>query len=245
MDMKKLALLLSLLLAVTLAACANEKEAQISSADSAKISELVGSEILQISATITTEAAITTAAVSESSAPEEQTLLANDSVSVTQENQTDAGEQTTVKKQPTPEAPPQTSPPEEISIPIVIEPSPAPTPPTPTPEPPQTPAEPPKPKTAYDAPYDIAQMCADAKAYGESIGMTWSEPLTTENCSWESPGHTYSDGMSGERLKEAIQSGIRRVKHIQEDNKYNPGEFHFKLLFVPDGSEYVVYWLMG
>jgi hypothetical protein len=132
-----------------------------------------------------------------------------------------------------------------------------PAPPTPTPTPtespkPETPppatpepTDPPKPKTAHDAPYDTATIIADAKAYGESIGMTWSDPLTVDNCSWEAPSQT-SSVMSGERLKTAIESGIRRVMKLQKDNEYQPGEFHFKLLLVPQGNgEYTIYWLMG
>ena len=80
------------------------------------------------------------------------------------------------------------------------------------------------PKTAYDAPYDTAVIIADARAYGESIGMTWSPTLTPDNCSWEAPGAT-SATLSGERLKTAIESGIRRVKKLQQDNEYQPGSF--------------------
>jgi hypothetical protein len=127
-----------------------------------------------------------------------------------------------------------------------------PQPSTPT-EPPKTadppanptpPVEPPKPKTAYDAPYDIARITQDARAYGESIGMTWSAPLTKDNCSWEAPIQT-SSVLQGERLKTAIESGIRRVKKLQADNEYQPGEFHFQLYLEPAGGEYTIYFLMG
>jgi outer membrane biosynthesis protein TonB len=102
-----------------------------------------------------------------------------------------------------------------------------------------------KPKSAYDAPYGKATIGADAKAYGESIGMTWSGSLTKDNCSWEAPIQT-SRTLSGKRLKKAIQSGIRRVKKLQSDNEYRPGEFHFKLLLEPvSGGEYSLYFLMG
>jgi outer membrane biosynthesis protein TonB len=106
-------------------------------------------------------------------------------------------------------------------------------------------ADPPKPKTAYDAPYDTARIVADARAYGEGIGMTWSGPLTTGNCSWEAPIQT-SSALSGERLESAVQSGIRRVKKLQQDNEYQPGEFHFRLYLEPCGDgEYSLYFLMG
>jgi hypothetical protein len=102
-----------------------------------------------------------------------------------------------------------------------------------------------KKKTAYDAPYNTSKIISDAKAYGKSIGMTWSEPLTKDNCSWEAPIQT-SSVLKGKRLKKAIKSGIRRVKKLQADNEYRPGEFHFKLYLEPiaDG-EYSLYFLMG
>jgi hypothetical protein len=142
------------------------------------------------------------------------------------------------KETPTPTVPPTSAPAEP---PVTPEPTPQRTDPPATPTPP---TEPPTPKTAYDAPYDTAQILADAKAYGESIGMTWSEPLTVDNCSWEAPIHT-SSTLSGERLKTAIESSIRRIKKLQEDNEYQPGEFHFKVVFEPAGSEYAIYFLMG
>jgi len=136
----------------------------------------------------------------------------------------------------------QSKPPQNVTAPPAAnEPPKADPPVAPTPEP----SEPTKPKTAYDAPYDTAQIIANAKAYGESIGMTWSAPLTTGNCSWEAPIQT-SSVLSGERLKEAIQSSIRRVKKLQADNGYQPGEFHFKLYLEPFGNgEYSLYFLMG
>jgi hypothetical protein len=107
------------------------------------------------------------------------------------------------------------------------------------------PVKPSKPKTAYDAPYDTATIIANAKAYGEGIGMTWSEPLTKNNCSWEAPGST-SPTISGKRLKLAIESSIRRIKMLQQDNEYQPGEFHFKVTFeAAGGGEYTIYFLMG
>ncbi|GHT83996.1 hypothetical protein FACS18947_0760 [Bacteroidia bacterium] len=134
--------------------------------------------------------------------------------------------------------PPQTTP---SQPPVTTEPPKTDPPATPTPQP----TEPPKPKTAYDAPYDTAQIIAEAKAYGESIGMTWSAPLTKDNCSWEAPIQT-SSVLSGERLKAAIESGIRRVKKLQADNEYQPGEFHFQLYLEPFGNgEYSLYFLMG
>jgi len=135
-----------------------------------------------------------------------------------------------------------------ISTPSQTSQPPAPIEPPKATEPPATPpppTEPPTPKTAYDAPYDVAAIIADAKAYGESIGMTWSEPLTTGNCSWEAPGAT-SSTLSGERLKTAIEGRIRRIKKLQEDNEYKPGKFHFKVVFEPIGDgEYTIIFLMG
>jgi hypothetical protein len=88
-------------------------------------------------------------------------------------------------------------------------------------------------------------MSADAKAYGESIGMIWGASLDKDNCSWEAPGAT-SPTLSGERLKNAIESSIRRIKKIQQDNEYQPGEFHFKVVFESrGGGEYAIYFLMG
>jgi hypothetical protein len=105
--------------------------------------------------------------------------------------------------------------------------------------------KPSKPKTAYDAPYDKDAIIANAKTYGESIGMTWSAPLTKDNCSWETPFQT-SDVLSGARLKRAIEYGIQRAKKLQSDNGYQPGEFHFKLYLEAYGDgEYSVYHLIG
>jgi hypothetical protein len=102
-----------------------------------------------------------------------------------------------------------------------------------------------KPKTAYEKPYDTAKISADMAAYGASIGMTWCTELTKDNCSWEAPGIT-SSTLQGERLKAALQSSIRRIKKLQQDNGYNPGEFLFKVTFEPRGSgEYTIYFLMG
>jgi hypothetical protein len=59
------------------------------------------------------------------------------------------------------------------------------------------------------------------------------------------PGAT-SPVISGKRLKKAIQSSIRRIKKLQNDNDYQPGEFLFKLHFEPvDDGEYKLYFLMG
>lgn len=142
-----------------------------------------------------------------------------------------------------PAATPQPTNPPAVSTPQPVQTeSPSPTaPPAATPQP----TEPPKPKTAYDTPYDTAQIIEDARAYGESIGMIWSVSLTQDNCSWEAPIQT-SSVLSGERLKETIESGIRRVKRLQEDNEYQPGEFHFKLYLESLGNgEYSLYFLMG
>jgi hypothetical protein len=137
--------------------------------------------------------------------------------------------------------PPAASQPSSPAPPKQSEPAKPDTPAAPTPEP----TEPAKPKSAYDAPYDTAAIIADTKAYGESIGMTWSGSLNTGNCSWEAPGST-SPTLSGERLKEAVRSSIRRIKKLQSDNGYQPGEFHFKVQFESAGSgEYTIYFLMG
>jgi hypothetical protein len=152
------------------------------------------------------------------------------------------GGQTSGGQSPKPKAEPPAETPKPTQPPVSAEP--------PKTEPPSTPApaptpEPPKPKTAYDAPYDTAQICANARAYGESIGMTWSAPLTTGNCSWEAPIQT-SEVLSGDRLRAAVESGIRRVKKLQADNGYQPGEYHFKLYLEPLGNgEYSLYFLMG
>jgi hypothetical protein len=107
------------------------------------------------------------------------------------------------------------------------------------------PAAPPAPKSAYDAPYDTATIVANARAYGEGIGMTWSGSLNKNNCSWEAPGTT-SATLSGERLRSAIESGIQRVKKLQQSNGYGAGEFHFKVVLESaGGGEYAIYFLMG
>ena len=109
---------------------------------------------------------------------------------------------------------------------------------------PQPPAEPPAEKTAYDAPYNTDTIIADAQSYGASLGMTWSDGLNKDNCSWEAPIMT-STVLCGSRLKEAIESGIRRVQKLQQDNGYQPGEFHFRLYLEASGGEYSLYFLMG
>ena len=84
----------------------------------------------------------------------------------------------------------------------------------------------------------------DAQIYGASLGMTWSDGLNKDNCSWEAP-ITTSSVLCGERLKTAIESGIRRVQRLQQDNGYQPGEFHFKLYLETSGSEYSLNFLIG
>ena len=74
--------------------------------------------------------------------------------------------------------------------------------------------------------------------------MTWSDGLNKDNCSWEAPIQT-STVLCGSRLREAIESGIRRVMKLQQDNGYQAGEFHFKLYLEASGSEYSLYFLMG
>jgi hypothetical protein len=102
-----------------------------------------------------------------------------------------------------------------------------------------------KPGTAFDKPYGKATIIEYAKTYGESIGMTWEDSLTKDNCSWEAPAST-SPVLSGERLKRLIRNATQRVKGLQADNDYQPGEFRFKLYLEPvDGGEYKMYFLMG
>ena len=135
-----------------------------------------------------------------------------------------------------------TKPKTEEKPPVVTSPKPT---EKPNPTEPSKPIEPSKPKTAYEKAYDTGTIIADAKAYGESIGMTWSASLTKDNCAWEAPIQT-SSVLQGERLKTAIESGIRRVKKLQQDNEYQPGEFHFKLYLESIGNdEYGLYFLMG
>jgi hypothetical protein len=142
-------------------------------------------------------------------------------------------------KPPAQASPPQTPSPSPTAPPEQSE------PPKPDPAPAPAPSEPAKPKSAYDAPYDIAAITQNARAYGESIGMTWSGALTTGNCSWEAPGAT-SPTLCGERLKSAMESSIRRIKKLQQDNGYQSGEFHFKVVFeAAGGGEYTIYFLMG
>ena len=75
--------------------------------------------------------------------------------------------------------------------------------------------------------------------------MAWNDGLNTGNCSWEAP-ITTSAALCGDRLKEAIQGGIRRVQKLQQDNGYQPGEFLFKVSCEANGSgEYTLYFLMG
>jgi outer membrane biosynthesis protein TonB len=155
-------------------------------------------------------------------------------------NRTDAGAATPPPAQPKPK--PSPKPKSETPQPT---PQPKDETPSSAPQPEQAAPEPPKPRSAYDAPYDTAAIIADASAYGAGIGMTWSGSLNTGNCSWEAPGTTSAD-LSGERLKAAIQGRIARIKKLQQDNGYQPGEFHFKVLFESQGNgEYTIYFLMG
>jgi len=103
----------------------------------------------------------------------------------------------------------------------------------------------PQPKTAYDAPYDIAAIIAETKAYGESIGMAWGELLVIDGGSWEAPVAT-SPTMSGERLKAAIENSLQRSKKLQTDNGYQAGQFCYKVVFEPnENGEYKMYFLLG
>ncbi|MDR0813902.1 MAG: S-layer homology domain-containing protein [Oscillospiraceae bacterium] len=103
------------------------------------------------------------------------------------------------------------------------------------------------PLAAYEFPYDVAAIIADAKAYGASIGGVWIDELDPDNCAWEAPGHTYATWEPAE-LKKAYEGRIARIKTLHDDNHPGADEFYFKLLFVPwDGhpGEYEVYFLMG
>jgi hypothetical protein len=187
-------------------------------------------------ATVTVESETTATALIDES--EQSATAATDSEKQQSGNQASGGD-TSKPSQTTPTPSPVEAP--KPTPPVTTEPPKTEPPATPTP----APTEPPKPKTAYDAPYGTAQIIADAKAYGEGIGMTWSAPLTKDNCSWEAPIQT-SEVLSGERLRAAVESGIRRVKKLQADNGYQPGEFHFKLYLEPFGNGgYSLYFLMG
>jgi hypothetical protein len=101
--------------------------------------------------------------------------------------------------------------------------------------------------SAYEFPYNIDAMIADAKAYGASIGGVWIEELTPDNCSWEAPGGTYAN-YSGENLRNGINGRIARIKMLHLDNHPEAKEFFFKVLFVPrdeHSGEYEIYFLMG
>ncbi len=102
-----------------------------------------------------------------------------------------------------------------------------------------------KPKTAYNRPYDTEKIIRYAMTYGESIGMTWNDSLAKNNCAWAAPGAT-SPIIKGKRLRTAIENSIQRVKKLQTDNGYQPGEFHFKLYLEKiEKGEYKLYFLMG
>jgi hypothetical protein len=239
--MKKIILLLAAIL--TLSGCAMQDKA---TTQSGKSEPLIASGSVGEPAEKEENAEATYSVIAES----EETEAANDEtadtvihpvsppVSAQPTDETNSEPPSSGVAVPPPAPSPATPEPAE---PAIEEPAPALEPPAiSTPEP----TEPQRPKTAYDSPYDTAQIVADARAYGESIGMTWCEPLTVDNCSWEAPGST-SPVLSGDRLREGIEGGIRRVKKLQADNGYQPGEFLFKLLLVPDGTECTIYWLMG
>jgi hypothetical protein len=228
-------LVISAVLAVSLMGCSQEdvgkksEEASLPSSFSAGESSKTPATDEEEAATTAEPETTTNPAVSEQ--PEAAAASSEKQQGSNQSGGSQSGSGNTSKppaaSQPSPPAPPKQSEPAK-------------------PDPPATPTpEPTKPKTAYDAPYDTAAIIADAKAYGESIGMTWSGALNTGNCSWEAPGAT-SSTLSGERLREAVQSSIRRIKKLQSDNGYQPGEFHFKVVFEAAGSgEYAIYFLMG
>ena len=75
--------------------------------------------------------------------------------------------------------------------------------------------------------------------------MTWDDAMAKGNCSWEAPIRTTSCHSEAE-MKQAIQISIDRVKYVQEQNGYQPGEFHYKLYLEPMGNgEYFIYALIG
>jgi hypothetical protein len=121
---------------------------------------------------------------------------------------------------------------------------------TPTPTSVPTPTPLPQELVAYKKPYNIGSIDQEgtilynAKKYGESIGMTWSDELTVDNCSWEAPGHTTA--FDPATLKHVIEVRIDRVKSIQERNGCQPGRFLFRVYFEPIANgEYTIYWLIG
>lgn len=101
------------------------------------------------------------------------------------------------------------------------------------------------PQSGFVKPYDTTAIINYAKSYGAGIGMTWDDALTTTNCSWEAPVRTTSCHSETD-MKQAIQISIDRVKHVQELNGYQPGEFHYKVYLEPiaDG-EFLMYFLIG
>jgi hypothetical protein len=107
---------------------------------------------------------------------------------------------------------------------------------------------PPTDYSAYEFPYDIPAIIEDAKAYGATLGMTWSDEMTIDNSSWETPSGTSASSYSGALLKEAIEVRIRRIKQLNIDDGFGDDEtWHFRVLFVSrDGypGEYTIYFLM-
>jgi len=47
-------------------------------------------------------------------------------------------------------------------------------------------------------------------------------------------------------MKQAIQISIDRIKSIQQQNGYQPGQFYYRLYLEPmDNGEYLMYFLIG
>jgi hypothetical protein len=97
--------------------------------------------------------------------------------------------------------------------------------------------------SAYKFPYDTEKIIADAKAYGASIGMTWSDELTIDNASWEAPGMTSAATVPDWGLKNAIEGRIDRIKWINLDNGFGDDPtWYFRIIFMPQTEYYATYF---
>jgi hypothetical protein len=105
---------------------------------------------------------------------------------------------------------------------------------------------PPTPKSDFEKPYNTAAIIAYAKSYGYEIGVGWDESLTKDNCPWEAPINA-SSFPTEEKLKQAICSGVDRVKKVAQKNGGVWAESPtFKLYLQPDGSDdFELFFLMG
>ena len=58
-------------------------------------------------------------------------------------------------------------------------------------------------KTAWEYPYDLAQIYVDCKAYAESIGMDYATDLDINNSHWTTPRSTvFYQTTNATRVKE-------------------------------------------